>query len=396
TVEAVHAYSGGIPRLINILCDNGMLTAYALGKQSVEVGMIEETARDLNLAVLPGRSAPADPDIIPIKLWEPPPPTPAERSSRFTDVGDVKTPADAAMEPFSTKPEPVSKPEIHSGPAFKPEIPPAAHDEEPSFIMLEPIPKPEIEPVPAPKPEIPPAAHDEEPSFIILEPISKPEIEPVPAPKPEVSPAIPASQTLGSDEEPSSVVKPEAISEPEIPPGPAPEPEVPPPQIVKPPTPKVGPSPPKPEPFFKPLDMRPFTMGPAPARKAAAAEEPMSAVSAAETFLPGGPKRAAGAHFVPPPNSTAPAVEFKIETVPPKSFSLMISALTEAMGPMASLIVREQIDAMGESLQAFPKQKLRRLVEVTSREILSERSRDDFMSLMSEEIRAMHQGKEER
>ena len=47
---AVHSYSGGIPRLINILCDNGLLTAYALRKNRVETTMISEIARDLQLA----------------------------------------------------------------------------------------------------------------------------------------------------------------------------------------------------------------------------------------------------------------------------------------------------------------------------------------------------------
>jgi general secretion pathway protein A len=47
---AVHSYSGGIPRLINILCDNGLLTAYALRKKRVETTMISEIARDLQLA----------------------------------------------------------------------------------------------------------------------------------------------------------------------------------------------------------------------------------------------------------------------------------------------------------------------------------------------------------
>ncbi|HEY3303956.1 MAG TPA: AAA family ATPase [Candidatus Binatia bacterium] len=311
TVEAVNAYSGGVPRLINILCDNGMLTAYALGKRSVEVGMIEETARDLNLAILPGRSAAADAEIIPIKLWEASPPTPAERSSNVTDVVEVKVQADAAREPPSTKSEPVFKPEIEPIPAPKPEVPPAASapeppaaDVEPSFIVLEPVFKPEIEPVPAPKPEAPPAAYDVEPSM-------------------------------------------------------------------------------KPEPVFKPAEAhaQPTLVRPAPAPKQPIAEEL---------------KRAVSGHPVPPPNSAARAGESKMETVPPRSLSFMISALTEAMGPMAPLVVREQIDAMGESLQAFPKQKLRRLVEVTSREILSETLRDDFVSLMSEEIRTMHPGKEER
>ena len=47
--DAVYAYSGGTPRLVNILCDNGMLTAYALGQKAVTAEMIQEVAGDLNL-----------------------------------------------------------------------------------------------------------------------------------------------------------------------------------------------------------------------------------------------------------------------------------------------------------------------------------------------------------
>jgi type II secretory pathway predicted ATPase ExeA len=52
-LEAIHDYAGGIPRIINILCDNGLLTAYALRKPAVESGMIAEVGRDLQLAVFP-------------------------------------------------------------------------------------------------------------------------------------------------------------------------------------------------------------------------------------------------------------------------------------------------------------------------------------------------------
>lgn len=48
-LENIYVYSGGIPRLINVLCDNGMLTAYALGKQEVDNMMIREVAEDLSL-----------------------------------------------------------------------------------------------------------------------------------------------------------------------------------------------------------------------------------------------------------------------------------------------------------------------------------------------------------
>jgi type II secretory pathway predicted ATPase ExeA len=55
-IRTVHSYSSGVPRLINILCDNGLLSAYTLRKPSVEPAMIEEIAQDLHLAVAP-RSA---------------------------------------------------------------------------------------------------------------------------------------------------------------------------------------------------------------------------------------------------------------------------------------------------------------------------------------------------
>ncbi|HWP59957.1 MAG TPA: AAA family ATPase [Candidatus Acidoferrales bacterium] len=49
-IDTVYAYARGIPRLINVLCDNGLLTAYALGRKEVDAPMIEEVAEDLNLA----------------------------------------------------------------------------------------------------------------------------------------------------------------------------------------------------------------------------------------------------------------------------------------------------------------------------------------------------------
>ena len=45
-------YSGGIPRLINIICDNALLLAYASGKKTVTIELIQEVARDLGLTNL--------------------------------------------------------------------------------------------------------------------------------------------------------------------------------------------------------------------------------------------------------------------------------------------------------------------------------------------------------
>jgi general secretion pathway protein A len=48
-VEAIHYFSTGIPRLINVICDNSMISAYALEKRTVDVRLIEEVAEDLSL-----------------------------------------------------------------------------------------------------------------------------------------------------------------------------------------------------------------------------------------------------------------------------------------------------------------------------------------------------------
>ena len=49
TIRRIAAYSHGIPRLINILCDNALLVAYSLSQPQVSPHTIEEVARDLQL-----------------------------------------------------------------------------------------------------------------------------------------------------------------------------------------------------------------------------------------------------------------------------------------------------------------------------------------------------------
>jgi type II secretory pathway predicted ATPase ExeA len=48
-VQKIALYSKGIPRLINVLCDNALLIAYASSKRKVSPVIIEEAARDLQL-----------------------------------------------------------------------------------------------------------------------------------------------------------------------------------------------------------------------------------------------------------------------------------------------------------------------------------------------------------
>ena len=51
-IEKIALYSSGIPRLINIICDNALLIAYAVSEQKVSAAMIDEVAEELSLGTL--------------------------------------------------------------------------------------------------------------------------------------------------------------------------------------------------------------------------------------------------------------------------------------------------------------------------------------------------------
>ena len=49
-VAEIYRYSGGIPRLINIICDNALLTAYACDSRNIGIEIIREVSEDLELS----------------------------------------------------------------------------------------------------------------------------------------------------------------------------------------------------------------------------------------------------------------------------------------------------------------------------------------------------------
>ena len=49
TVRSIWEVTSGIPRLINVVCDNGLLTAFATSQKTVSVDMIRDVARDLRI-----------------------------------------------------------------------------------------------------------------------------------------------------------------------------------------------------------------------------------------------------------------------------------------------------------------------------------------------------------
>lgn len=74
-IERIAFYAQGVPRLINILCDNVLLLAYSISEETVSAEMIEEVAQDLGLhrnpavqqesrAVLPAEQAAATPIVL--------------------------------------------------------------------------------------------------------------------------------------------------------------------------------------------------------------------------------------------------------------------------------------------------------------------------------------------
>jgi general secretion pathway protein A len=81
-----------------------------------------------------------------------------------------------------------------------------------------------------------------------------------------------------------------------------------------------------------------------------------------------------------------PQTTAKAPTVSGQFFDYMTRIATAAMGPMAHLVLRDQISALGESRDAFPQIKLRELIDLVSREILNETMRVRFQDMMFQEM----------
>jgi hypothetical protein len=63
--------------------------------------------------------------------------------------------------------------------------------------------------------------------------------------------------------------------------------------------------------------------------------------------------------------------------------------LTDAMGPMAHIVLRDQFRAIGELPDRFPNTKLEMIIDSVSGEILDETMRQKFRERMSEHVRSL-------
>jgi general secretion pathway protein A len=72
-IEAIYVASGGIPRTISVICENALITGFALGQRSIGIDVIAEVCRDYAIA----------PPAEPASVAAPPNDIPAQRSSFF-------------------------------------------------------------------------------------------------------------------------------------------------------------------------------------------------------------------------------------------------------------------------------------------------------------------------
>jgi hypothetical protein len=77
------------------------------------------------------------------------------------------------------------------------------------------------------------------------------------------------------------------------------------------------------------------------------------------------------------------------DPVPQGFFDRMVHGLAEVSGPIASVVVRDQIAALGATAETFPKSRIVELIESVSQVIPDKRLKAHFQQRMSEEIRAL-------
>jgi hypothetical protein len=78
-----------------------------------------------------------------------------------------------------------------------------------------------------------------------------------------------------------------------------------------------------------------------------------------------------------------------VDPVPQGFFDRMVHGLAEVSGPIASVVVRDQIAALGATEDSFPKSRIPELVESVCQVIPDKRLKARFQQRMSEEMRAL-------
>jgi chromosome segregation ATPase len=74
------------------------------------------------------------------------------------------------------------------------------------------------------------------------------------------------------------------------------------------------------------------------------------------------------------------------EAVSPAFFDSVTKELAEINGPLAPMIVRDHVKALGESIEKFPKKRVNELVKILSEEITDEKVKNSFRKRITEEL----------
>jgi general secretion pathway protein A len=106
----------------------------------------------------------------------------------------------------------------------------------------------------------------------------------------------------------------------------------------------------------------------------------------AEALFPPRERDARSAAYVP----KEPAPAQPRADLMPQFLDILTRELTEVMGPMAQLVVRSHLSALGDVLNVLPAAKFEKLVELVSPEILNDVSRMAFRGRMSAVIGALN------
>jgi len=80
----------------------------------------------------------------------------------------------------------------------------------------------------------------------------------------------------------------------------------------------------------------------------------------------------------------SPAPAAAQEDVSPEFFKHLTIELTQTIGPMASLIVRDHVNALGETVENFPKVRVKELLDTVSAEISDEKFKNGFRERLSQ------------
>ncbi len=281
-LEAIHACSGGIPRLINILCDNGLITAYSMGEKRVSAAIIRDIADDRSLVSASEEAARARGG----RIAERPPrqPRPVFESDELREAVPPRRIVDE--EPIDDH---VPLPP-EGGPDRLSELIERLQRERETAIFAGDADQ----------------THDDQPITAA--------VKESPTTFGDADTAL-AAETAKSEFE--ATYHPEAAAPPE----------------------------------------------PIPSFQVYAEPEPMPTPSVEDTS----------------------ESQSRANVLTPEFLKSMITSLTEAMGPMAPLVLRDQASALGEDFDAFPKSRLPELVESTSCEILEDSLRRRFQQIMSQE-----------